>query len=47
MTGSARSRVAVPFDFGTRRRDYYPHSGLDNGSDYLKCAHTMGILVGS
>jgi len=27
-TGSARNRVLVPFDFGTRRRGYYPHSGL-------------------
>ena len=28
MTGSARNSVLVPFDFGTWRRGYYPHSGL-------------------
>jgi len=28
MTGSARNRVLVPFDLGTRRRrGYYPHTG--------------------
>ena len=28
MTGSARNRLLALFDFGTRRRGYYPHSGL-------------------
>jgi len=45
ITGSARNRVSVLSDFGTRRRGYYPHSGLLTAWLFLTSALLTYLLT--